>query len=71
MYHQVRWDRLLAVLAILAFPLVYSWLRRHVEIGPFSHSMFAPVASSAEIKGLVLLAVILLGVVLLLKALRS
>lgn len=69
--YQIRWDRLLGVLAILVFPLAYSYLSRHVEIGKFSDSLFAPFVNNPEIKGLVLLAVILLGVVLLLKALRS
>lgn len=68
---QIRWDRVLAVLAILSFPLVYSWLKRHIEIGRFNdYPLFAPIAANTEIRALVLLAVILSGVILLLKALR-
>lgn len=70
--NRVRWDRVLAVSAILSFPLVYSWLKRHLEVGRFNgYRLFAPIAANAEARELVLLAVILLGTVLLLKALRG
>jgi hypothetical protein len=69
---QIRWDRVLAVLAILSFPLVLSWLRHHIVIGRFNdYTLFASVANNTELKGILLLAVLLTGFVLLLKALRG
>jgi len=70
--YQVRWDRLLALVAILSFPLLYSWLKRNIRIVRFSDSpLFEFAHGNPELRQLLLLGVLLVGLVLLLKALRN
>jgi len=66
--YRVRFDRILAIVGLLLLPIVLRWLGNNLNIGGFYN---VPILGSAchnpEIKALVLLGILLIGLVLILK----
>lgn len=68
--YRVRWDRLFAVLTLLALPLLWHWLKKHISIGNLSDwPVLDGICQSVEVKGLILLAILLAGLLILIKVL--
>jgi len=69
---KTRWDRILAVLLILVLPVIVDWLYKVVYIGPFHRvPVLGALQYHPEAKALLLLGIILIGVVLIIKALKN
>jgi len=69
---QLRWDRILAIMLILLAPVIISWLKDILYIGPFKRvPVIGALEYYPEARALLLLGVLLIGIVLLVKVFRS
>ena len=70
--YQIRWDRVLAVVILLALPLLWHWLKSNVALGSFCEvPILGALALDPSTKGLLLLAVILLAAIAVFKTLMK
>lgn len=68
---QIKWSRILALALLLISPLVYGYLKRHISLGDFCSLPIVGVAAfNPELKGLMLLGIILISIVLVIKTVR-
>ncbi len=69
--YRVRWDRIVAVLVILLFPILLRWLSRHICVGPFkSMPVIGAISDNPELKALLLLAILLVSMLAIIKTVR-
>ena len=70
--YQIRWDRVMAVVILLALPLLWHWLRSNVALGSFCEvPILGALALDPSTKGLLLLSVILLAAIAVFKTLMK
>ena len=70
--NRIRWDRVMAVVILLALPLLWHWLRSNVALGSFCEvPILGALALDPSTKGLLLLSVVLLAAIAVFKTLMK
>lgn len=68
--YRIHWDRVLIFVALVSLPLVLHWLSTNVSIGGFADvPVLGQACQEPEVKGLLLLGIILVGVYLFIRTL--
>lgn len=68
--YRIRWDRILAVIALICLPLMLHWLGKNISIGGLADvPMLNIICQSDENRGLTLLGILLAGALAILKVL--
>jgi len=68
----LRWDRILAVVGLVLSPFILRWFADNINFGSFNSLPIIRSCSNVwEVKSLVLLCLVMLGIVLAVKLIRA
>jgi hypothetical protein len=69
--NRVKWDRVIAVLLLLFAPFIIRFLRRTFNFGNLSDLPLGAEIAYSEVKGLILLRIILVSVLFVIKIMKN
>ena len=69
--YRVKWDRIIGFSLLIFAPFIIRFLRRTFDFGNFSDVPFGAEIVYSEVKGLILLGIILVAILIVIKIMRN